>query len=169
MELISLQDHDPTWKTVFLEERKALLEKLCPIVAAVHHVGSTAVPDLKSKPIIDVAVEATEHPPSQNVIDRLSLLGYYYRGEAGIPGRSWFTKGNPRKFNLHFCKQGSAIVKNQLIFRDCLLQSEHLRREYEIIKEKNAIGRMIDDTAYALSKSAFIEDVINTANENDNS
>jgi len=168
MESISLREHDPGWKTEFREERRYLLEKLYPMVVDIYHVGSSAVPDLKSKPIIDIAVEATEYPPSQNVIDRLSLLGYHDQGESGVPGRSWFTKGNPRKFNLHFCKQGSIIVKNQLIFRDSLLKCERLRREYEVLKSQHAKGKTIDNTEYALSKSALIERVIHAANENDN-
>lgn len=161
MELISLVEHDPHWKIEFQEEKKKLLETLYPVPAAIHHVGSSAVPNLKSKPIIDIAVEATEYPPSQDLIDRLSFLGYHYRGESGISGRSWFTKGNPRKFNLHFCKQGSVVIKNQLIFRDCLLKNERLRREYEALKSAHAAGRDIDNEDYALSKSALIERVLN--------
>jgi len=168
MELINLQEHDPVWKTEFQEEKKKLLQTLHPVATAIHHVGSSAVPNLKSKPIIDIAVEATEYPPSQNVIDRLFFLGYRYQGESGIPGRSWFTKGTPRKFNLHLCKQGSAIIKNQLIFRDCLLKNERLRREYEALKSEHAPGRTVDDREYALAKSALIERVIHAENENDN-
>lgn len=167
MELICLREHDPCWETEFDEERRQLLEALRFLHVVIHHVGSTAVSDLKSKPIIDIAIEAAVYPPSQDVIDCLAVVGYQYRGESGLPGRSWFTKGDPRKYNLHFCERESPIVKNQLIFRDALRKSERLRREYEILKEENAFQRGIDDTDYALSKSTLIQRVVSTSYEND--
>jgi GrpB-like predicted nucleotidyltransferase (UPF0157 family) len=161
MEQITLQPHDATWKNIFAAEKQLLLDALQP--AHIHHVGSPAVPDLLAKHIIDIAIEATVFPPTKNIIEKLSSIGYEYRGEAGVEGRHWFTKGDLRKINLHYCAINSPIVKNQLAFRDSLIRNEQLRREYEAIKTKNATGKDIDDPGYALAKSSIIKKVIGPA------
>ena len=158
MEQITLQTHNAAWKKIFAAEKQLLLDALQP--AHIHHVGSTAVPDLLAKPIIDIAIEATIFPPTKHIIETLSAIGYEYRGEAGVEGRHWFTKGDPRKINLHYCTVNSSIVKSQLVFRDSLIRNEQLRREYEEIKIKNATGKDIDDANYALVKSPIIKKAI---------
>src|SRR5207247_3543498 len=99
-------------------------------------------------------------PPSPTIIDKLATIEYEYKGEAGIIGRFWFTKGQPRKFNLHFCMTDSDIVQKQIILRDKLTENEYLRREYELIKLKNHKDKDIDSSDYALAKSDFIHRVI---------
>lgn len=163
MELITLQKHDKQWKDVFLKERQLISNVLGQIIDSAHHVGSTAVPDLLAKPIIDIAVESTLFPPSPTIIDKLAEIEYEYKGEAGIKGRFWFTKGQPRKFNLHFCMTNSEIVQKQIILRDKLIENENLRREYELIKLKNHKDKDIDSSDYALAKSDFIHRVIVSA------
>lgn len=160
MELISLQKHDSQWVSTFAIEQKLITETLGKYVDKIHHVGSTAVPALLAKPIIDIAIESAFFPPSQLIIDKLATIGYQCRGEGGIPGRIWFTKGQPRMFNLHFCAVHAEIVRKQIIFRDRLTNSESLRREYEELKLKNYKGQDIDSSAYAFAKSDFIQKVI---------
>ena len=160
MEQIILHTHDANWKKNFANEKQLLIRSLKQQPINIHHVGSTAIPDLLAKPIIDIAIEAAVFPPVQLVIEQLSSIGYEYRGEAGVDGRHWFTKGIPRTFNLHYCALNSPIVKSQLAFRDSLIRSEQLRREYEQIKIKNSVGRDIDDGDYALAKSPLIRKVI---------
>jgi GrpB-like predicted nucleotidyltransferase (UPF0157 family) len=161
MEQITLQPHDATWKKIFAAEKQLLLDALQP--AHIHHVGSTAVPDLLAKPIVDIAIEATFFPPTKHIIEKLSAIGYEYRGEAAVEGRHWFTKGDPRKINLHYCAVNSPIVKSQLVFRDSLIRNEQLRREYEQIKIKNSAGKDIDDPGYAQAKSPLINKVTGPA------
>jgi len=163
MEVIKLQTHNKQWKKVFSEEEKLIREAMGKVMIRVHHVGSTAVPDLLAKPIIDIAVESSEFPPTQDIINRLSLIGYENKGESGVSGRFWFIKGQPRKFNLHFCSNNSDIVNRQIAFRNKLIAYESLRREYEQVKLNNYVNRDIDDTEYALSKSDIIYKVINGA------
>lgn len=129
LEIIILHTHDPGWEKIFAGEKELL---------------------------IDIAVKAAVFPPAPSVIEQLSSIGYEYRGEAGIGGRHWFTKGSPRKVNLHYCALNSPIVKSQLAFRDSLIRSERLRREYEQVKIKNSEGKDIDDADYAQAKSPLI-------------
>ena len=157
MEQITLHTCDSNWEKTFANEKQLLINTLKDQLIHIHHVGSTAVPDLLAKPVIDIAIEAAVFPPTQSVIEQMSSIGYEYRGEAGIEGRHWFTKGVPRKINLHYCAQNSPIVKSQLEFRDSLIRNEQLRREYEQIKINNSAGRDIDDPNYALAKSPLIK------------
>ncbi|WP_080055841.1 GrpB family protein [Spirosoma aerolatum] len=164
MELIKLQKHDDQWASIFNLEQQKLFNVLAQQVDNIHHVGSTAVPDLMAKPIIDIAIEASTFPPSQTIIDQLATIDYIYKGEAGIEGRHWFIKGNPRQFNLHYCSIQSEVVKNQLKLRDKLIENESFRREYERIKRKNLKNKDIDSPEYALAKSDFIQKVIPSNN-----
>lgn len=157
MELINLENYNPEWSFEFKSEVALLMNALNDIAVNIHHVGSTAVKDLKSKPIIDIAVESDEFPPAKETIERLESIGYVHKGESGVKGREWFVKGQPRKFNLHYCQTGSPVVMNQIKFRDELRMNEALRKEYEKLKIANSVGKDIDDTNYALSKTALIE------------
>jgi GrpB-like predicted nucleotidyltransferase (UPF0157 family) len=160
MELITLQKHDNQWKDIFLKEQELISNALGQTIDKIHHIGSTAVSDLLAKPVIDIAVESISFPPSPRIIDKLATIEYECKGEAGIIGRFWFTKGQPRKFNLHFCLTNSDIVQKQIILRDKLTENENLRREYELIKLKNHKDKDIDSSDYALAKSDFIQRVI---------
>jgi GrpB-like predicted nucleotidyltransferase (UPF0157 family) len=160
MESIKLYPHNSAWLLQFANENDILQEKLGNFVK-IHHVGSTAVPGLMAKPIIDIAVESFEYPPTTDILHVLAELGYQCRGESGVKGRVWFTKGHPRKINLHYCPVGSDIVKKQIRFRDCLKRNAAVRTEYETLKLNNCKGRDIDDAAYAESKTRLIEIALN--------
>ncbi|WP_020600845.1 GrpB family protein [Spirosoma panaciterrae] len=162
MELITLQKHDSQWDAIFNVEQQELSNVLGHHVAKIHHVGSTAVPDLLAKPIIDIAIEANTFPPSQAIIDQLATIDYEYKGEAGVQGRHWFIKGHPRKFNLHYCSIQSEVVTNQLKLRDKLIANESFRRDYERIKLENLTNKDIDSADYALAKSDIIQKIINS-------
>ncbi len=160
MELITLHKHDKRWTNTFQIERELIFRILGQSVGKIHHVGSTAVPDLLAKSIIDIAIEAETFPPSQPIIEGLASIEYEYKGEAGIAGRHWFIKGQPRKFNLHYCSVNSDIVQSQIKLRNKLAENEHLRREYEAIKLKNHKGKDIDSSDYAYTKSDFIKRIM---------
>ena len=157
MEPIVLYPHNPEWLLKFDNEKEALQIKLAGSVLKIQHVGSTAVAGLMAKPIIDIAIESYIYPPTINIQVRLAALGYECRGESGIEGRIWFTKGRPREINLYYRPIGSDIVKKQISFRECLKQNAAIRAEYEILKLNNCQGRDFDDAAYAESKSQLIE------------
>jgi GrpB-like predicted nucleotidyltransferase (UPF0157 family) len=160
VELITLHKHDKQWTNTFEMERDLIFSVISQYIDKIHHIGSTAVPDLLAKPIIDIAIEAKVFPPSQTVIDKLASIEFYYKGEAGIAGRHWFVKGQPRKFNLHYCSIGSDIVQNQIKLRDRLTNNEHFRREYEKVKIENYKDKDIDSSDYANSKSDLIHRIL---------
>jgi GrpB-like predicted nucleotidyltransferase (UPF0157 family) len=85
VEPIVLQPHNPEWIRKFAKEKALLLSSLHDCRISVRHVGSTAIPGLLAKPIIDIAIEAATFPPAGNIVSILAGIGYEYRGEAGIP------------------------------------------------------------------------------------
>ena len=159
-ECIELQPHDPSWTVYFKKEESLLRRLLGNSVDCVNHVGSTAIPTIRAKPVIDIAVEAKPYPPDNSIIQTLQSLGYKLHGESGVTGRIWFTKGIPRKFNLHWCPINGNVAQAQIQFRDALIANPKLANEYETLKLQNADRRHIDSTEYADLKTEFILKVL---------
>lgn len=157
---IELVPYDPSWASRFEIEAKLLKERLGNSVLRVSHVGSTAVPSIRAKPIIDIAIESSIYPPSQTVIKRLTSMHYSFHGEAGVSGRVWFKKGSPRTINLHWCPENGDIARAQIRFRDALNLNPDLAKAYESLKLAAANGQGIDSFKYADAKSVFIEKAI---------
>ena len=159
-ERIELVPHDPLWTSTFEIEADILREKLGNRVLRVSHVGSTAVPTIKAKPIIDIAIESKLYPPSQTIIKLLELIDYSCRGDAGVSGRVWFKKGSPRKINLHWCPENGEVAGAQIKFRDALNLNSVLAKQYEWPRLAAANGQHIDCFEYAHAKSDFVFKVV---------
>ena len=113
-------DYDPRWPLLFEEESRRVADALGDAVAEVEHIGSTAVPGLAAKPIVDmlVGLRTRELPPA--AIEAMDELGYEFLGENGIPGRLFFRKGRPRSHHVHAVLVGSDLWERHLAFRDYL-------------------------------------------------
>lgn len=158
-ETITFREYDPNWPERFETESAKLKGALGDECVGVHHVGSTAVPGLAAKPIIDMAVEIREYPPSVAIVSMMDSLGYESMGECSVPGRRWFRKGRPRAFHVHMVPAGGEVVSCQLAFRDYLRKHPSGRREYESLKRRVAGEKHleIDSSEYAAAKAPFIE------------
>ncbi|MBD1941889.1 GrpB family protein, partial [Coleofasciculus sp. FACHB-712] len=106
-DLIQVVDYDTNWPIQFEQEKLQILHALGNAVLDIHHIGSTSVPGLAAKPIIDILVGLEELPPSVDQITSVETLGYLYQGELGVPGRHFFRKGMPRTHHLHLVKRGN--------------------------------------------------------------
>ena len=157
-----LHKYDPSWPNRFLEEEQAITDLLGEEVIAIHHVGSTSVPGLLAKSIIDIALEIRQYPPSQALIEALASIGYEHMGESGVRGRHWFRKGRPRSFHIHAVPQNGEVARAQVQLRDFLRKHPEAAKEYEYIKKLNAEGKTIDSAEYAAAKGLFIERVLST-------
>ena len=156
---VRLVAHDPAWATRFADERARLLTALGDLPAEIEHVGSTAVPGLAAKPILDVLVGR----PAGDVapyVEALQRAGYVYRGEAGIPGRHYFRRGDPRTHHLHLVECGGAVWRDHLAFRDRLRADAALAAAYGALKERLAIQHAEDRAAYTEAKAPFITAVL---------
>jgi len=109
-EPIQLLDHQHDWSRLFDVEAALLSDTLADGLHAVHHVGSTAVSGIRAKPIVDISVESLRYPPDRKIVNTLKAIGYQPQGESGVVGRFWFTKGEPRAINLHWCPVNGDVV-----------------------------------------------------------
>jgi GrpB-like predicted nucleotidyltransferase (UPF0157 family) len=119
-EPVAVVDYDQRWPGVFELERDRVRDSLGDAVVAVEHIGSTAVPGLAAKPIIDMLVGLRTLDSAEAQIGAMEALGYEYLGENGIPGRLFFRKGRPRSHHVHAVLFESDLWERHLAFRDYL-------------------------------------------------
>jgi GrpB-like predicted nucleotidyltransferase (UPF0157 family) len=166
-ESVAIEPYDPQWPARFESERSAIAAALRLAPGSIHHVGSTAVPGLAAKPIIDILVVVAAYPPTEAMIAALAELGYRHEGESGVPGRHWFRKGTPRTHHVHVVPEGGEVAQRLLLLRDRLRRHPDDAREYERVKKRAAAaaaaGRSIDDPTYAAAKTATILRILGRA------
>jgi GrpB-like predicted nucleotidyltransferase (UPF0157 family) len=155
--------HAELWHQLFAEEETQLRHAIGEQVVAIEHVGSTAVCGLSAKPIIDIAVAVREIADAGKCVTQLEGIGYESRGELGIPGRQYFTKGDPRTHHLHMVELNSELWRSHLLFRDYLRQRPEAAKEYENLKTELARKHAENREAYTEGKAAFIEGVLKAA------
>ena len=159
---VRLVAHDPAWAARFAEERARLRDALGALPAEIAHVGSTAVPGLVAKPILDLLVGR----PAGNVapyVDALVRAGYVHRGEAGLPGRHYFRRGDPRTHHLHLVEIDGPYWRDHLAFRDRLRADPALAAAYGALKTRLAARHADDRAAYTEAKAPFITAVLRGA------
>ncbi len=162
---IEIVPADPGWPQRFERERALLEEAIAPwLTGAVHHVGSTAVPGLAAKPVIDILAGVESLDASRACFERLEALGYSY-----APYRPdemhWFCKPSPahRTHHLHLVPTGSRRFEDELAFRDALRADDTLARAYERLKRELAAEHRDDREAYTAAKAGFIERALTDA------
>jgi GrpB-like predicted nucleotidyltransferase (UPF0157 family) len=160
---VRLTAYHPAWARLFEEEARVLQAALGGLVGAIEHVGSTAVPGLAAKPIIDVMGGLRRIEDVAACVPVLEGLGYEYKGEYGIPGRHFFVKGAPRTHHLHLVRVGSAFWEDHLLFRDYLRRHPEEAAAYARLKHDLAARHAADREAYTDSKTAFICGVLERA------
>ncbi|HXA76366.1 MAG TPA: GrpB family protein [Candidatus Acidoferrales bacterium] len=159
-EPVLIVDYDPSWPTIFCAFRDQLAEALGPLAIAIEHVGSTAVPGLPAKPIVDldVVVRAADVAAT---ISALQSLGYQRVGDLGIEAREAFRcPPEVPRHHLYVCLEGGTAFLNHLAFRDCLRADAEISREYAKLKMDLALRYRTDRAAYTEAKSAFIASVL---------
>lgn len=162
---LSIVDHDPAWAGAFASERELLATVFGDSAVAIEHVGSTAVPGLPAKPIIDIAVELYDIEHLAGRIDDVEALGYAYRGDGLHPGRHFFRKPpdsegfHRRTHNLHVHGLGHPDFVEVIAFRDYLSAKPGRAAEYAALKRRLA-ARGLDGMAYTDAKTAFIHDCL---------
>ncbi len=162
---IEIADYDPGWPRAFERESAIILEACRPQVAEVHHVGSTSVPGLAAKPILDMLPVASGPAEALAAVPRMEALGYRHRGEYGIPGRSYFEKAVDGRTvaHAHMFPAGHPEIRRHLLFRDHLRTHPEAARAYERLKRALAVEHRDDREAYADAKDAFIAGVVAAA------
>ena len=157
---VILVPYHEAWPSLFDEERMRLERALGSSARGIEHVGSTAVPGLAAKPILDIRVGVGSLRDAECSIRPLEQLGYEFRGEAGLPGRLFFRKGNPRTHHLHVTEIGSEFWERHLVFRDYLRAHPETARDYVQLKHDLADRFRRDRAAYTEAKTGFISEVV---------
>jgi GrpB-like predicted nucleotidyltransferase (UPF0157 family) len=154
---VRLESYSPQWPKLYAREDKLLRRKLRPLFEDVQHIGSTAIPGLPAKPIIDIAIRVPHLAKLGQIIRALAELDYDYLGEYGLPGRHFFTKGSPVTHHAHVVAHHSLHWSRWLAFRDHLRENAADRDAYKKFKEQLAKKYARNRDAYTAGKDPFIE------------
>ncbi|MGH2403022.1 MAG: GrpB family protein [bacterium] len=160
---VELLPYGAEWRRLFEEEKTRLQNAIGQYVLDIQHIGSTAVPGMIAKPIIDIGIAVMDFEEARVCIARIEHLGYEYRGEQRIPRRHYFVKGEPRTHHIHMNEIGSRAWKNDLLFRDYLIHHPEVAGEYAGLKQELARRFPTHREAYLDRKASFIDRVLRTA------
>ncbi len=153
--------HDPTWKHDYEEAAEQIVRALGDMVVSLHHIGSTAIPGIFAKPIIDVLLEVGDSVRLDDKSSAMEQLGYEAMGEFGIPGRRYFRKdtaSGTRTRQVHAFASGSTEIERHLAFRDYMIARPVEAQEYSQLKQGLAREHPDDIKAYMDGKDLFIKE-----------
>jgi len=160
-EPIVISEYDPRWPALFCELRDALPAGLRMCARSIEHVGSTAVPGLAAKPIIDIDVVVADEADVAEAIAMLAAAGYPHKGDAGVPGREAFDQPpHLPEHHLYLCVEGAGPLVAHLRLRDHLRANPGTAREYAALKRELTAAYGDDRAGYTEAKTAFIEAVL---------
>jgi GrpB-like predicted nucleotidyltransferase (UPF0157 family) len=157
---VFLVDYTPEWDVEYENESADIKELAGHYIKEIHHIGSTSVPDLKAKPIIDIAVVLFSYNDGFRCIDPLKSIGYKHRIIPELPERHYFSKGNLRTHQIHMYGPDSRYFHAQIIFRDKLRSSPEILREYQKLKQDLVRKNGNNKLAYADAKTTFIKSIL---------
>jgi GrpB-like predicted nucleotidyltransferase (UPF0157 family) len=164
---IDVVPYDPEWPSVFDVERALLERVLAPwLEGGIHHIGSTAIPGISAKPIIDVMAGVRDLEEARAASGPLAEHGYVDAPHRPAVGHHFAkpTRELPEcRFGLHLTEPGSDLWRERLVFRDALRADAPLAAEYEALKLRLAHEHDSDAEAYTAGKRAFVAAVLATA------
>jgi GrpB-like predicted nucleotidyltransferase (UPF0157 family) len=151
--------HDPTWMQKFQQEKNAIKKFLGNEAIAIEHIGSTAIPHILAKPVIDILISARNIEKIDTFNEKMAELSYTAHGEYGIPGRRFFTKGpyEKRTHHIHIFQQGDPQLARHLNFRDYMIAHPEEAKAYSDLKAKLAVQFTDDIAGYCRGKNDFIK------------
>ena len=164
-EPVRIEPYDPEWPEKFDQERAALTDLLGDdITGGIHHIGSTSVPGLDAKPIVDILVGVKDLETARSYIEPLKALNYMY-APYRADTEAWFCKPHPahRTHHLHLVPTDSERLTADLAFRDYLRTHPDVAREYLALKRKLAAEFEHDREAYTQAKADFVLRVVDRA------
>jgi GrpB-like predicted nucleotidyltransferase (UPF0157 family) len=164
---VEVVDYDPSWPEVFSAERETLLALAGSQLVALEHVGSTAIPGLRAKPIIDIMASVESLEALDSILPALERLGYQLT-DAGMPNRFFLRKAEAtgeRAFHLHIVEVSSWSGRKERLMRDYLLDHPEVAAAYAALKTQLAITHAKDSLAYTRAKTDFVQGVVDRARD----
>lgn len=166
MDEVEIVDYTPTWPEQYEQEAAKILEVLDrDRIAAIEHIGSTAIPGLAAKPIIDVMVGVAAIEAARSFVPLLEGIGYVFWSDSPHRDRLFFVKGMPpygprRTHHVHVFEINSELWQRRLLFRDYLRSHPDAKQDYEVLKRQLAAEFRTDREAYTERKRGFIDAIV---------
>ncbi|SEJ70780.1 GrpB domain, predicted nucleotidyltransferase, UPF0157 family [Bhargavaea ginsengi] len=153
------------WATEFKETARKLKKILGENLTDIHHIGSTSIPGMAAKPVIDILVEVRDIGELETFNHQMELEGFVARGEHGVPGRRYFVRaeGNVHTHHVHMFANGSDQVKRHLAFRDYLRKHPVEAERYRSLKMRIAEEGVKDVKLYQERKAPLIRELQESA------
>ena len=159
MKNVVVVEYDPEWPEVFERLRATIWSAVSDVALTIEHVGSTAVPGLAAKPVIDLDVVVPDDAVPV-AIARLARIGYRHRGDLGIPGREAFRHDLAIPHHVYVCPRSSAALGNHLAVRDHLRTDDEAAAAYGALKRRLAEQFPHDMDGYVAGKTHFLVDLL---------
>jgi len=164
---IEVVSYDPRWPVAFETARRGIVAAIGEFITSIEHIGSTAVPGLVAKPVIDILIAVCSLADAPCFLPPLAPLGYTYipEHEDVFPERRYLHRivDGRHTHHLHIVEPGSEFYRVQLLFRDYLRAHPHIAAEYAALKVSLAQQYKFDREAYTESKSDFIQNILRIA------
>jgi GrpB-like predicted nucleotidyltransferase (UPF0157 family) len=163
---IIVQDYDPEWPSWFGQLRERLWPTVAPVAVRIDHVGSTSVPGLAAKPIIDMDIVVSSPRAVELAIQRLEGIGYRWRGDLGVPGREAFSpppEGADPRHHLYVVVENNKAHLDHWLLRDLLRSDADARRRYATLKKRNQELAGGDIDYYVAAKAALVAELLTRA------
>lgn len=167
MRRVEVVPHDSAWPENFAQESQQIYGVLGENIVAIHHIGSTAIPGIYAKPVIDLLVEVKDIATVNAHSLQMMSLGYQAMGEFGIPGRRYFRKEVQavQTHHVHVFAIGSAQIERHLTFRDYMTAHPEAAHRYSQLKRQLASQHPTDIEAYMDGKDGFIQEIDSQATQ----
>lgn len=162
-EAFELAEYNPEWPRLYEAERELLEAALGDDIIEIRHIGSTSVPGMRAKPIIDILIAVDGFAPVTSYSARLAPLGYSHQPMDTDDERLFFWKGTPRTHHLHIVEYATWEHQRHLIFSDYLRAHPEVARLYVEVKQELAVAFKNNRPAYTRGKTAFIKAIMERA------
>lgn len=160
---VILRKHSRLWKWRFLKEKFLLRLLIGNQNLDIEHFGSTSIPRMIAKPIIDIQVGVPNFEPAFRYVSRIERLGYTYNGENGEFRQYYFTRGKPTRFRLYVVERSAETWRRRTTFRDYLKDNRAGAERYAELKQELAIRYPENIQAYQDGKLEFVAEIIGRA------
>ena len=167
---VIIVDYDPNWPQMYEQEKARIQDAIGEYLIDIQHVGSTSIPGLSAKPIIDIMPIIRDIALIPHCVQPLESLDYAYFGENGIPGRYYFRKpadimSQPHTYHLHVLEKGHDQWAMMLLFREYMLLHPESAQQYDLLKRELATKFGFDRVGYTDAKESFVKSIIRAAVE----
>lgn len=161
---MTIVKYSADWPNQYKCELAVLGDVLGDEIVHAHHIGSTSVPGLAAKPVIDILLEVRSVERLDAQREAMEGLGYQAKGEFGIPGRRYYPKGgDARTYHVHAFVAGDSHVEQHLAFRNYLRAHPAVAAEYAAVKRAAAAAHETDPEGYVSFKQSFIQRTVSLA------